>query len=73
MSKNFIVENNIKLIKNQKQNQIYKFITINLKSFLNQEIKLYTIINIIKFQIDYIYKFWKNSSKCCARKIYFCI
>jgi hypothetical protein len=52
MSKNFIVENNIKLIKNQKQNQIYKFITINLKSFLNQEIKLYTIINIIKFQIE---------------------
>jgi hypothetical protein len=52
MSKNFIVENNIKLIKNQKQNQIYKFITINLKSFLNQEIKIYTIFNIIKFQIE---------------------
>ena len=52
MSKNFRVVNNIKLIKNKKQNQIYKFITINLKSFLNQEIKLYTIINIIKFQIE---------------------
>ena len=52
MSKNFIVVNNIKLIKNQKQNQIYKFITINLKSFLNQEIKIYTIFNIIKFQIE---------------------
>ena len=52
MSKNFIVVNNIKLIKNQKQNQIYKFITINLKSILNQEIKIYTIFNIIKFQIE---------------------